>query len=624
MDKKDLVLLIVMPLMLMGIVIYTERYETISKLINQKITGFGVSQEKQSNILGTYFVNTSFKAKISYGLDDYGKVRESLGIISECTESGRHITQCTDELNKENKNFKWELNCDKGAEKVLYDFAEFLQDCIDSDDNNCLCTKKFERLTEEKANYEIEINEDIAAKKLNLVFLSPKNELAYDVSTNGISGVIPRRYFFSYSGDTPIINLIFTDLSGIQSGLGPLSELIIYKNDDNKNKAKSIDFVRQEGDSIVYPEPEAESEYSTAIPTIKTVKKFNLHPCQLKPKNIYRFCVTQNNYKVMAYDRLDGKIKERNPVIKFASYVPDLPPTPLKNLESFDRPKAEKSVLLKWDKSNEKDIAKFRIYYADSGLKVFDAKISTEELRKNPNVFSKEIDVNAAEINTPIKLDECEFDYKNKKCMFSAAEIESGKLYHSTTLNSFIYSISIPDGNKAYDFAVTAVDNNNNEINNIDTNQKLPTVKNVQPIDDLPLSSENIVALKLQQNYDAPSKKTTFNFGEKPKNNLDGTSANDFKDYKVYYLKYAPLSQQEKASEINKILDSKLKNFKYIANVNYEQQGQPFFIDLSVTNPESGNVYFFVIVAADINSNPKEDQFKVKEIGANVLQLEVP
>ena len=82
----------------------------------------------------------------------------------------------------------------------------------------------------------------------------------------------------------------------------------------------------------------------------------------------------------MAYDKLDGQIKERNPVIKFASYVPDLPPKPLKNLEVFDRPKASKSILLKWDKSDEKDISKFRIYYADSNLKAFEKPVDEENL----------------------------------------------------------------------------------------------------------------------------------------------------------------------------------------------------------------------------------------------------
>ena len=132
------------------------------------------------------------------------------------------------------------------------------------------------------------------------------------------------------------------------------------------------------------------------------------------------------------------------------------------------------------------------------------------------------------------------------------------------------------------------------------------------------------MVLKLQQIYEPISKKVTFNFGEKPTKNIDGSSVNDFNNYKVYYLKYSSLTQQEKANEINKILNGKLKNLKFLANVNYEQQGQPFLIDLSATNPESNNVYLFVIAATDLSSNPKEEQFNAKELGAIVSQLVIP
>ncbi|MEK6828014.1 MAG: hypothetical protein AABX78_01570, partial [Nanoarchaeota archaeon] len=68
------------------------------------------------------------------------------------------------------------------------------------------------------------------------------------------------------------------------------------------------------------------------------------------------------------------------------------------------------------------------------------------------------------------------------------------------------------------------------------------------------------------------------------------------------------------------------KNLKFIANVNYEQQGQTFLVDLSSTDPEQGNVYLFVIVASDLLNNPKEEQFKVKELGTaetTILQLTI-
>lgn len=612
MEAKDLILLMLIPIILVSLVFYVDKSPSIIGAVTQE-------PKQESNILGTYSVNPSFKTKIEYSLDDYNKIKESLDFIIKCSEEGKDIETCIKEINEKDASLKWELNCDKGAEKILYDFAGFYQDCFDSDDTNCLCRKSFEFSDKEVQTfglvnqiYRLQLDQHKESKQIEISMQEPK--LSYQINTDELSVWYPSGIVLAYSDKLRSINMIFRYKKGeeIQQideyKVLDKKEILLYKN--KVNNLKRVDFVEQIDNSFIFPNKQ-------------TAVTGNLHPCQLKPKNIYKFCVTQNNYKVIAYDKLDGQIKERNPVIKFASYVPDLPPAPLKNLEAFDRPKAEKSVLLKWDKSDEKDIVKFRIYYADSSLKIFENKVSTEELRKNSNVFSKEIDAKAAEINAPFKLNDCEFDYQNKKCMFPA-EIESGKLYYSSFFNVHVYSLNVPEDTKNYDFSVTAVDRNSNEINNIDANQKLPVSKNVQSADDLPPSSENIVVLRLQQIYDIASKKVTFNFGEKPKKNIDTASLNDSSNYRVYYMKYNALTQEEKAKEMAKIRDGKLKNIKFLANINYEQQGQPFFIDLAATNPESNNVYFFIIAATDIYSNPKEEQYRPKELGAQVLQLVIP
>lgn len=607
METKHLFLLMIVPVILVGLVLYAGS--------GAKITGFAVKESKESNILGTYSINPSFKTKIDYSLDDYAKIKEKLGFIIKCSQEGKDIETCIGEVNKDS-SFTWQLNCDKGAEKVLYDFAEFVQNCIDSDDNNCLCTKGLENEKVQESmlagKYNIEISEYASQKQLiiSTVKVNEKeySDLSQAINTKDVSVRFPKQYILAYTNDKLFgLNLIFTEISGEIRSLGPLNEIVLYKNSNNPDKIKAIDFVRQENDNLIYSTPG------------KIIQKsIDLHPCQLKPKNIYKFCVTQNNYKVVAFDRLDGQIKERNPVIKFASHVPDLPPAPLKNLEAIDRPKAEKSVLLKWDKSDEKDIAKFRIYYSDSSLKAFEKPI--DDVRKNPNAIAKEIDAKAIEINAPFNLAECEFDFSNKKCLFPA-EIENNKLYYSSFFNAYVYSLNVPEDRKSYDFSVTAVDRNNNEIDNIKS--KMP-LQSIQSIDDLSPSSENNVVLRLQQIYDDGSKKVTFNFGEEPLKNIDGTPLANFNNYKVYYLKYNSLTQEEKAKEISKILDWKLKNLKFLASVNYEQKGQPFFVDLSATSPASSNVYLFVITPTDINGNPKEGQYKPKEIGAQVLQLVIP
>lgn len=637
MEAKELALLMLIPLILIGIVLYTDK--------NPIITGAAVAQQKdeQSKTLGTYTINPSFKVKIDYDLSDYNTIKESLDNILKCAERGKDIESCVNDVNSNEQTFSWSLGCDKDAEKVLYDFAEFLQDCIDSDDNNCLCNKKFElpidkiKEFEISGNYGIEISEDSSAMKLKLALFSPKTDLTYDVGTNGVSGIIPKKYFFSYSGNIPVINLIFTDISGIQSSLGPLNEVAIYKNDNNKNKIKSIDFVKQERDALIYPEPEAESEYSTSVPITKLIKKpSDLHPCYIKPKNTHKFCVTKKNYKILAYDKLDGYVKERPLTIKFASYVPDLPPAPLENIEIYDRPKAEKSVLVKWDKSDANDVAKYRIYYADSSLNLLE-KTPTENLKKNPNVFIKELDTSkiiTEELDNAFTSTDCEFDYPNKKCMFSVSTgvkipIENDRIYYFKDLDSYIYNFILPEDNKKYDFAITAVDKNNNEIDNINPKQKLPVINSVKSIDDLPPDSSSLVILRLQQFYDPQSNKVSFIFLEKPAKNIDGTELNDLGDYGVYYMKYALLTLEDKAKAVNLLMDAKISNKdeagkpKLITRVKHSQTGSSFPVDISSTNPQKENVYFFFIIATDNAGNPLPNQFKIKEVGAVPLQLTI-
>lgn len=609
MEIKHLFLLMTVPVILIGLVIYAGSVV--------QITGFAVKESKESNSLGVYSINPSFKTRIDYSLDDYARIKEKLDSIIKCALDGKDIETCLSEVNKD-ISLTWQLNCDKGAEKVLYDFAEFMQSCIDSDDNNCLCRKTMEISKDDLQGYlpptneySFVLTEDVPYKKINIEL--PNSEFSYSLDSKGLSGWIPSRYSLGYSlGGLPTFNIFFPNKEPGEKfyTFGPTQQIEIYKN-QLRNNIKSIDFVNKEEDALIYPNGDIVKENE------KQINANEIRECRLKPKNIYKFCVTQNNYEVVAFDRLDRQIKERNPVIKFASYVPDLPPAPLKNLEAGDRPKSEKTILLKWDKSDEKDISKFRIYYADSSLKALEKPIG--DIKKNPDVPSREIAARAIEISAPFNLAECEFDFSGKRCLFPAY-IENDKLYYSSFFNAYVYSLNVPEDKKTYDFSVTAIDKNNNEIDNIKS--KIP-VKSIQSIDDLAPSSENLVSFNVVISYDIPTKKARFNFGEKPLKNIDGTSLINFNSYKVYYLKYDSLAQGEKTKEISKILDGKLKNLKFLANVNYEEKGQPFFVDLSATNPAGSNLYLFVIVATDANGNPKEEQYKPKELGTQVLQLAI-
>jgi len=315
MEAKDFVLLMLIPVILIGIVAYTDA---------NKITGAVVAESKDSNLIGTYSVNPSFRAKVDYDVDDYSRIKYSLGLISGCTQANG-LQSCINDMNN-NGNFMWELGCDKGAEKVLYDFAEFFQDCIDSSDNSCLCVKELSLSAEKVKEYGLVntfdlILDDSLQGKIRIM---PKEntDISHEIDTKGLTGFIPRRYVLGYdSSGRPSLNLFFYDLSKNEDfrGPGPLAKLTLFKN--NVRNTNAIDFVKHENDNLKDPRNNLILDANK-----KPVEVSNLPSCNIKPKNMYRFCVTKKDFNITAYDRIDGQVKQRPVAIKFAAYIPPKKP----------------------------------------------------------------------------------------------------------------------------------------------------------------------------------------------------------------------------------------------------------------------------------------------------------
>ena len=314
MEAKDFFLLMLIPLLLIGLVVYTD---------NNKITGAVIAENKDSNIAGTYSVNPSFKAKIDYDFDDYSKIKNSLGVISSCAQ-GKDVQSCLNDMN--NGNFIWELGCDKGAEKVLYDFAEFFQDCVDSADINCLCRKNMDIKKEDIKDYlpptnkySFDLTEEPSLKKISIEI--PNLGLVYTINTNGLLGWIPKRYSLGYDKNFDILNfnlffineILNSPIEKTPYSFGPTQQIIIYKN-QLKN---SIDFVKQENDNLKDPKDQIIADANN-----KPVEVSKLSNCNIKPKNMYRFCVTKKDFSITAYDKADGQVKQRSVTIKFAAYIP--------------------------------------------------------------------------------------------------------------------------------------------------------------------------------------------------------------------------------------------------------------------------------------------------------------
>jgi len=282
-----------------------------------------LSPEKKNLLTGAYSIKPSFNINANYDFDDYLELKEISGTIVQCLKDN-DVSICLNIAKGIDDKFDWSLGCDKGVEKIIYDFAEFYQDCLDSEDTNCLCKKDLELSEEQISNfglagfeYELALKEDPLNKKIKIEVKKPEAGLTYNADTKDTGGWFPWKYLISYTKDgLHDLNMIFINqITGEDyeykdiRGLGPTKGITIYKHE--KEGRKYADFVKESGDGIEYPVPE------------RNIKKpEGLHECKLKPKSAYRFCATAKNYKLTAYDASDNEIRERSLVYKFAVALP--------------------------------------------------------------------------------------------------------------------------------------------------------------------------------------------------------------------------------------------------------------------------------------------------------------
>ena len=590
------------PTLLVSIIVYTDKAPSV--------IGAVTANQEESNILGTYFIMPSFKAKISYNLEDeYKKISNKLDEIIEKCKNDNDIEKCLKDNAKE-----WDcLELKDEASAILYDFIDKFNECLSLKEDGVVCRFSLDEreitslarsfdimLTNENQKTRVDLKQGNIVKTdyVNLEYLVYTDFDNRDTLSERIN---PMTIMIEFQGRKPVIKDVFA--IDDNSNRIPLSKtLLVYKKD------KNVKFVEATGSSFEAPIP---ANKIIDVPQTKGVK----------------FCAKTGS-KVYAYDKLDNTVKLRDVVYKFAVTFPISVPLPIENLEVIDAPKAENSVILMWDKGKESNIKSYSMYYSKNDFR----NLKMDDIKKDNNIFKKTIPNEPVEVKD-IDINNCIINPVGKPCKFSIYNnaLEKDKLYYLTSKNKLIYllsdSLNLKDDIE-YNFAVTAVNEVNKELNN-DKSVKGNTYvlaadknyKKSMPMDDLAPSSEGIVVFS--PSYDENSKKVRFNFGDIPKTNVDSSEAKDFKNYKIYYAKYIALSQKQKSDAVNSILNGQLKNIKFLQSVNYEQPRQPFFVDISATIPQSNEVYFFFVVASDNSGNPKEEKYKVNELGATPFEIDI-
>lgn len=460
---------------------------------------------------GTYTINPSFSVNINYDMTEYAEIMEDAETLIENCQTSGNIKECIEreiqdfgkeevwieELDRrvtENR-YQWHLgNCDETEEKVEQLVEDFYL-CQNSRLKNkeCVCDLNLDSLPE---NVYIELSKRTPLGEPVIDFIlgeGESRELKYTLEDAKLCYFREKSSFLNFFGVkdkfVPEVDRIILTRDGDTairmdvSGSKTLSN-ILYKLDDD-----TFCFIPQdtvEGDNL----------------------KEDIGRCSTR-KQHYRFCV-ESNQELFSKEKIDvlsdidefvsGELAQHHistmkPVeYRFGLYFRDDPPPKITGLELFDMPKNRNSVIIQFDASTAEDVARYHIYYQDvtelektrellsadplllRGLKDIDDMTTTEMKNEESHVkhITFEKDVQQLEF-WPYNFD-CNFDYDLMKCRFevmmggSTIEVplglENSMAYSSLIQGSYLYILPLELG-KEYKIAVTAEDQNGNELLNV-------------------------------------------------------------------------------------------------------------------------------------------------------------
>ncbi len=477
---------------------------------------------------GFYVFRPSFSEMINYDLYGYNKLLTdwSKEVVQECPQEN-DMHQCVIKklkiLNDANQDFTVLLGaCDNNQQEEFYYNVEKIMECIASADTDCYCS-----LSEEDAEG-IPFN----LKKLQ----NNKAKISLDQ--------------FSYT---------INNIGLIESELTLSEDEFLYKTKEGK-----VDVVD---------------------------KKDKAKACSRK-KQFYRFCMRTTKEYVVG-----NKIQ---PITtKFALYLEDLPPPPIENLKVDDKQKAEDSVVIQWDKSPDTDVEEYIVYYSEENFlnypmekTVEETKDETEEpkqktIKDNDNIKTKTFKLNQIkELEQAFELPTCYFDYVNKKCTYASTTDSSKKIPEPNAEDGFSFKdqkqiylfLNGLEDSKQYYFAVTAVDKEGQEIDNVKERQKLKGVGPKVPEDDL---EPGPVTLTIQKTSEG---KLLLSWTT-PEKLIGEGLADDVNEYRLYMSSASPNSVNER---------DRIEPLATITGTSRE------------VLPTQSGTYYFYAVAYDKAGNPKE------------------
>jgi hypothetical protein len=422
----------------------------------------------------TYSFTPSFKSHVDYSFDDYPKISGYVSnIIKTCSDiESKCIVNLIKEIKDYDFYFKNKGNIITAKEQKDWNTyceaneEDFFYDVVELYDNCISSIGEKCRCELDTSRYKSGITINSRSEENCLVLSFPSKGISEDVCSDSLK----------------------IDLPAIKSNG---NKIVLIKDILNK-KLSSAD------DKLVIDECIADNKLFKA--------------CAVTGKKIY------------GTNPITNTIGLNNVVVRFAFRILDLPPPPLNGVNISDKKKASSRLLVKWNKSDATDVAKYAIYYSTTDFKGINlSECITKAICKKVELSAvstvvKGIDLAAEPLFNNV-LGEYNHGYEDKK------------LYQlkSDTENYYFYSLEVLE-NTRYFVAVTAIDRDGNEIDNSNKGRLVfnENYAEAESVDDIPAGK-----------VDAPTIDSSSQlYWTEPKENIDGTilDINSIIDYWIYEI----------------------------------------------------------------------------------------
>jgi hypothetical protein len=309
-----------------------------------------------------------------------------------------------------------------------------------------------------------------------------------------------------YSDDKPSIDKFAAVKGGKETKLSPL---FLYKSG---NDVKFID---------ANFESSFEANAKDASSSTKTIR--------LPITKGMKFCA-ESDKEVMIYE--NGKLENRNIVYRFSVTFPKPILPPVENVAAIDAVNAEKAAVLSWD-ADDDEIQSYNVYYSSIDF----ISMPVKGIKDNDEIKKISLEKEKAAEISDLDLENCRFDPFGEKCKYqpSGKSLDSEKLYYWKSGDKFIYYLDGIDDGITYFAAVTAVDDEGNEIDNDKTKEKNRLVfsqgKNFVQFS----SRDDLAPMKITDlSADGFEQKLLWT---KPLKNEDGRDSIDVSSFNIYYKK---------------------------------------------------------------------------------------